>query len=101
MLVLQPEVAAPRPRTNGTNEMTSNQHVLTRPTNVWAVAAFVVSLFGWYASPILSGIFACVALHQIQQRGERGRTLALFAPAFAFFLTAVHIVLVLSGHQLS
>ena len=79
----------------------SNQHVPTRPTNVWAIAAFVVSLFGWYASPILSGIFAYVALHQIKQRGERGRALALFAPAFAIFLTTMHIVLVLSGHQLS
>jgi hypothetical protein len=81
--------------------LTSNQHVPTRPTNVWAVAAFVVSLFGWYASPILSGVFAYVALHQIKQRGDGGRALALLAPAFAIFLTAVHVVLVLSGHQLS
>lgn len=81
--------------------MTSNQHVPTRPINVWAIAAVVVSLFGWYASPILSGIFAYVALHQIKHRAERGRALALFAPAFAISLTAVHVVLVLSGHQLS
>ena len=59
--------------------------VPARPTNVWAVAAFVLSLFGWYALPIsiMSGIFAFVALRQIQQRNEGGRALAQFARALA------------------
>jgi hypothetical protein len=72
--------------------------VSARPTNPWAVAAFVLSLFGWYALPIpiMSAIFAFVALRQIKQRGEGGRGMAQFARAFAILLTAV--ILLRGGH---
>jgi hypothetical protein len=64
-----------------------------RRTNVWAVAAFVVTLLGWNASPMLGGIFAFVALRQINQSGAGGRGLAEIARAVAILLTITHIVL--------
>src|ERR1700724_2607243 len=93
----------------------------TRPTNVWVVAAFVVSSFGlyeWYVSPmvslpglhdwhvspvlpILNGIFALalalVMARQTKQKGQYSRTLIEFARAFTILWTAVHVVLLLSG----
>jgi hypothetical protein len=68
--------------------------VPARPTNPWAVAAFVLSLFGWIGLPIpiMSGILAFVALRDIEQRGEAGRALAQFARAFAILLTLVMVL---------
>ncbi len=65
--------------------------VPARPTNPWAVAAFVLSLFGWIGLPvpIISGILAFVALREIEQHREGGRALAQFARAFAVLLTLV------------
>jgi hypothetical protein len=70
----------------------------TRQTNPWAVAAFVLSLFGWCGLPIpiISGMLAFVALHQIEQRGEGGRAIAQFARAFAILVTAA--IVLRGGH---
>jgi hypothetical protein len=72
--------------------------VPTRQTNPWAVAAFVLSLFGWCGLPIpiISGMLAFVALHQIEQRGEGGRAIAQFARAFAILVTAA--IVLRGGH---
>jgi hypothetical protein len=70
----------------------------TRPTNPWAVSAFVLSLIGWCGLPIpiISGALAFVALHQIERRGEGGRAIAQFARAFAILLTVA--ILLRGGH---
>ena len=76
----------------------TNRAVNTRPTNPWAVAAFVLSLFGWCGLPIpiISGVLAFIALHQIEQRGEGGRAIAQFATAFAIPATAA--IVLRGGH---
>ena len=45
-----------------------------RSTNGCAIAAFVLSLLGWF---FLSIPFGFVALHQIKNRGEDGRGMAI------------------------
>jgi hypothetical protein len=45
-----------------------------RSTNGFAIAAFVLSILGWF---FLSIPFGFVALHQIKHRGEDGRRLAI------------------------
>jgi hypothetical protein len=46
----------------------------SRSTNGFAIAAFVLSLLGWF---VLSIPFGFVALHQIKDREEDGRGLAI------------------------
>ncbi|TAM72353.1 DUF4190 domain-containing protein [Mycobacterium sp.] len=65
-----------------------------RPKNPWAVAAFVLSLVSWigFPIPVISIGLACVALREMEHRGESGRAMAQFARAFAI-LVSVAIVL--------
>lgn len=73
--------------------------VRERPINSWAVAGFVLSLFGWISPTIaiISGILAIIALNQINQHGERGRAMAEFARAFTIILLIV--MLLRGGHS--
>jgi uncharacterized Tic20 family protein len=73
-----------------TNQATVSA-VSARPTNPWAIAAFVLSLFGWVGivTSIISGILAVAALRDIARRDEGGRALAQFALALATLLTVV------------
>jgi hypothetical protein len=76
-----------------TNQATVSA-VAARPTNPWAIAAFVLSLFGWLGVliPIISGILAFAALRDIEHRGEGGRTLAQFARALAVIFAVVMLL---------
>jgi hypothetical protein len=60
-----------------------------RPTNGWALAAFVLAILGGI---LLSVIFAILALIQISKRGQRGRGLAIAALA----ISAVWVLLIAS-----
>ena len=62
-------------------------------TNGFAIAAFVLSLMGMYASPLLSGVLAIVGLRQVKQRGDNGFGLAIAALAVAAAVTALHVAL--------
>lgn len=60
-----------------------------RPKNPWAVAAFALSLVAWlgFPIPVIAIVLACIALREIQTRGESGRAMAQFARAFAILVT--------------
>lgn len=60
-----------------------------RPINPWAVAAFVLSLVSWIGlpTPVISVGLACIALREMEQRGESGRAMAQFARAFAILVS--------------
>ncbi|MEE3750312.1 DUF4190 domain-containing protein [Mycobacterium intracellulare] len=60
-----------------------------RPINPWAVAAFVLSLVSWigFPTPVISIGLACIALREMEQRGESGRAMAQFARAFAILVS--------------
>ncbi|MEE6139995.1 DUF4190 domain-containing protein [Mycobacterium sp. 050128] len=68
-------------------------------TNGLAVAAFVLSIMGMYASPILSGILALVGMWQVKQRGEQGFAFAITALAVSAAVTALHVAMwIQCGH---
>ena len=76
----------------------SNKDVAVRAvpsvqTNGLAIAAFVLSLMGMYASPIVSGILAVIALRQVKQREQNGFGLAIAALAVATAVTAPHVAM--------
>lgn len=60
-------------------------------TNGIAIAAFVLSLMGMYASPLLSGALALVALYQVRRREQNGFGLAIAALAVSLAVTALHV----------
>jgi hypothetical protein len=69
------------------------------PVNGFAVAAFVLSLMGMFASPIVSGILAIVGLRQVKRHGHEGFGLALAAMAISVAFTTLHIVMwIQCGH---
>jgi hypothetical protein len=63
--------------------------VSERPKNPWAVSAFALSLVSWigFPIPVISIVLACIALREMDQRGESGRGIAQFARAFAILVT--------------
>lgn len=69
-----------------------------RPKNPWAVAAFVLSLVSWigFPIPVISIGLACIALREMEQRGESGRAMAQFARAFAILASVA--IAVRGGH---
>jgi hypothetical protein len=77
--------------------MTSNQATVraVQPvqTNGFAIAAFVLSLMGMYASPLLSGALALVAMLQVKRRGHQGFGLAIAALAVSAAVTALHVAI--------
>jgi hypothetical protein len=67
--------------------------------NALAIAAFVLSLMGMYGSPLLSTVFAVVALHQVRRREQNGFGLAIAALAVSAAMTALHVAMwVKYGH---
>jgi Domain of unknown function (DUF4190) len=62
-------------------------------TNGLAIAAFVLSLMGMYASPVLSAILALVGLRQVKRRGQQGVGLAIAALAVSAAVTALHVAM--------
>jgi len=62
-------------------------------TNGMAVASLVCSLFGWLCvvGPLLGLIFGFVALHQINQTGQRGRGMALAGIIIGGIIVAIAI----------
>ena len=69
------------------------------PTNGFAIAAFVLSLLGMYASPIVSGILAVVGWCQIKRRRRQGFGLAMAALAVSAAVTALHVAMwIKCGH---
>ncbi|MCV7408534.1 hypothetical protein AWC05_05770 [Mycobacterium florentinum] len=62
-------------------------------TNGLAVAAFVLSIMGMYASPILSSVLALVGMWQVKHRSQRGFALALTALAVSAAVTALHVAM--------
>lgn len=60
-----------------------------RPKNPWAIAGFALSLVAWlgFPIPVIAIVLACIALREIQTRGESGRAMAQFARAFAILVT--------------
>jgi len=80
----------------------SNNHVVavqSRQINGFAVAAFVLSLMGMYASPILAGVLAVVGLRQVKRHGQQGFGLALVALVISVAFTALHVAIwIQHGH---
>ena len=77
--------------------MTTN-HVTARTmppvqTNGLVIAAFVLSLMGMYASPLLSGALALVGLYQLKRREQNGFGLAIAALAVSAAVTALHVAM--------
>jgi hypothetical protein len=62
-------------------------------TNGLVIAAFVLSLMGMYASPILSGALALVGLYQLKRREQNGFGLAIAALAVSAAVTALHVAM--------
>jgi hypothetical protein len=76
----------------------NDNHVTARAvpstqTNGLAIAAFVLSLMGMYASPILSCILALIGLRQVKQRGQQGVGLAIAALVVSAAVTALHVTM--------
>lgn len=67
--------------------------VQTVQTNGLVIAAFVLSLMGMYASPILSGALALVGLYQLKRREQNGFGLAIAALAVSAAVTALHVAM--------
>ena len=65
----------------------------TTQTNGLAVAAFVLSIMGMYASPVLSGALALAGMRQVKQRGQQGFGLAIAALAVSAAVTALHVAM--------
>lgn len=80
--------------------MSENQ--VTAPaiqTNGLAIAAFVLSIMGMYASPIVSSVLALAGIWQVKQRGQQGFALAITALAVSAAVTALHVAMwIHSGH---
>jgi hypothetical protein len=62
-------------------------------TNKMAVASLVCSLVGWLliVGPLFGLIFGFVALHQINETGQRGRGMALAGIVLGGILVAIMI----------
>jgi hypothetical protein len=77
--------------------MTSNQATVRAvspvQTNGFAIAAFVLSLMGMYASPLLAGALALVGMRQVKRRGHQGFGLAIAALAVSAAVTALHVAI--------
>jgi Domain of unknown function (DUF4190) len=76
----------------------SDNHVTTRAvpstrTNGLAIAAFVLSLMGMYASPILASVLALIGLRQVKQHGQQGVGLAIAALVVSAAVTALHVAM--------
>jgi hypothetical protein len=73
----------------------SETQVTTRavPTNGFTIAAFVLSIMGMYASPILSSVLAIVGIWQVKHRGQQGFGLAVTALAVSAAVTALHVTM--------
>lgn len=68
-------------------------------TNGLAIAAFVLSTMGMYASPILSSVLAVAGLWQAKHRSQQGFSLAITALAVSAAVTALHIAMwIQCGH---
>ncbi|CDO87761.1 hypothetical protein AWC29_21170 [Mycobacterium triplex] len=68
-------------------------------TNGLAIAAFVLSIMGMYASPILSSVLAVAGLWQIKHRSQQGFALAITALAVSAAVTALHVAMwIQCGH---
>jgi hypothetical protein len=68
-------------------------------TNGLAIAAFVLSIMGMYASPIVSSVLALIGMWQVKKGGQQGFALALTALAVSAAVTALHIVMwIQCGH---
>ena len=63
------------------------------PTNGLAIAAFVLSIMGMYASPIVSSILALAGIWQVKQRGQQGFGLAITALVVSAAVTALHVTM--------
>jgi cytochrome bd-type quinol oxidase subunit 2 len=77
-------------------EAAMSENQVTAPamqTNSLAIAAFVLSIMGMYASPVLSGVLALVAIRQVKQRGQHGFAFAVTALAVAAAVTALHVAM--------
>ena len=73
-----------------------NENQITTPavqTNGLAVAAFVLSIMGMYASPVLSGVLALAGMWQVKQRGQQGFAFALTALAVSVAVTVLHVAM--------
>lgn len=62
-------------------------------TNGIAIAAFVLSLMGMYASPLLSAALAIIALFQVRRRDQNGFGLAIAAIAVSAAVTGLHVAM--------
>lgn len=63
------------------------------PTNSLTVAAFVLSIMGMYASPILSGVLAVVGMRQVKQRGQQGFAFGVAALVVSAAVTVLHVAM--------
>jgi hypothetical protein len=82
--------------------MTMNENHITERdvhTNGLAVAAFVLSIMGMYASPVLSSVLALIGMWQVKHRGEQGFAFAITALAVSAAVTALHVAMwIQCGH---
>jgi hypothetical protein len=81
--------------------MTSENQITAQKvqTNGLAIAAFVLSIMGMYASPIVSSVLALAGMWQVKQRGQQGFALALTALAVSAAVTALHVAMwIQCGH---
>ncbi|WP_231382598.1 DUF4190 domain-containing protein [Mycobacterium simiae] len=79
---------------DGRTTMSDNQataHVTQ--TNSLTVAAFVLSIMGMYASPILSGVLALVGMRQVKRHGQQGFAFGLAALVVSAAVTALHVAM--------
>ena len=76
-----------------TTNHTAVQQDAAEQTNGFAIAAFVLSIMGMYASPILSGVLALAGLYQVKRRGQNGFGLAIAALAVSAAVTALHVAM--------
>lgn len=68
-------------------------------TNGLAVAAFVLSIMGMYASPVLASVLALVGMWQVKHRSQQGFALAITALAVSAAVTALHVAMwIQCGH---
>jgi hypothetical protein len=76
-----------------TTNHTAVQQDSAEQTNGLVIAAFVLSIMGMYASPILSAALALVGLYQAKRRGQNGFGLAIAALAVSAAVTALHVAM--------
>ncbi|WP_144208294.1 hypothetical protein [Mycobacterium tilburgii] len=70
--------------------MSDNQvTVQAMQNNSLTVAAFVLSIMGMYASPILSSVLALISMRQVKSRGQQGFASGVDALAVSVAVTAL------------